>query len=333
MKKLLISCLLLNGIVAYAVDKGNGGDVIYCNETNSNGQTAKRLRVLDSVLMGGENAFQSVYRNSYKEAKDQMINHLSKTFPVFATNLKDFWDNYESKGNIQEGIFWISGIPKDIKDENLQVYLPKNCELELQAVVRVQETSILNKELLRFYYEPRYLKTLAEDKSDEFSWMIVHEFLRDFMKDAEKIRLANAFLHSEDFLKSSEDDILSFFSRVNVYLFYTHTDIISLREGLEKRLPALKEAKLQALEIMQKDPSQIRRKDRKVISSKLYELKKEMSNLVNQNIVMSTTYGTAALLVGNLQSYLPPQFVKDFNEVTKDMKKVVIDIQNYLNKL
>lgn len=191
-QSMILGMVLISG-AAFTNERGNGGDSVVCDG---------KLRTLDSVVMEQNSIYEIERSADSKESLDKIMTHLQVTLPSMNESLKNFIKTYEAKGDKEKKVFWIAGLPMDVKDENLFAGLPENCSEDLkQTVVRVE------KPFTRFYYDPKVLNDLAAN-TDELSWMLVHEWLRDYVEDADTIRFINAYLHSKDFFNDNDERVL-----------------------------------------------------------------------------------------------------------------------------
>jgi hypothetical protein len=102
--------------------------------------------------------------------------------------------------------------------------LPENCKSEVsgkgigivQTVVRTPQVGTI-----LYAYDPRTLLPLRESRALQFSYLMVHEWLRDFTGSPRAIRRVNRLLHSKGLERMSSD------------AFYTSLDNM----GLERHLP------------------------------------------------------------------------------------------------
>lgn len=173
-------------------EKGNGGDVVYC-EGN--------IHTLDSVIMMEERYFDINRQEHYEISIKRIQNHLRDTLPLLEQTFNKFLDNFKTKGNVEEGVFWVKGKLKNVADENLFVELPGRCDDEVkQVVVLVKEP------FKRYYYDASLIDKLSKN-ADELSWLFVHEWLRNYVDDSDVIRIINAYLHSEQFYQASEQEV------------------------------------------------------------------------------------------------------------------------------
>lgn len=221
--------------LAFAGSEGGGGDVIICGG---------KQRTLDSVVLEQDRFFNLLNYASTEEAMNQINTKLLQTLPQLGLSLTSFNNIYKSKGSNKEGVYWIRGVPKNVDDENLYVHIPESCQKDLyQAVVLVKEP------FYRYYYNPEILANL-EQENDELSWLLIHEWLRYEVDDADVIRIINGYLHSQDFIDSHEDEIkatLRKFGIESTGLSFSETEaanqhFIVFRVGYEKLLSDLEQA-------------------------------------------------------------------------------------------
>lgn len=196
----LIGTALIAASTSSAHEKGNGGDVVRCQPTATSGpRSVAHWRVLDSLVM--ESSFQIRSFATTEEAMDAIEKQLNATRPHLAIRLQIFRQARVKQTDLERGILWIKGIPKDLQDENLYVEVPKHCAPKPeQSVVRVSAQP------LRYYYNPAHFASLEPDR-DELSWLLVHEWLREFSNDAELIRIFNGYFHSQNFFSSDENSL------------------------------------------------------------------------------------------------------------------------------
>lgn len=207
MRKLIgLMAFLLVGPITNAKEpllneKGNGGDVVYC-EGN--------VHTLDSVVMMEERYFDINRQNHYEISIKRIQNHLKNTLPLMEQTLTKFLANFKAKGNVEEGVFWVKGKLKNVADENLFVELPSRCDDEVkQVVVLVKEP------FKRFYYDASIIDQLSKN-ADELSWLLVHEWLRNYVDDSDVIRIINAYLHSEQFYQANEEEVKETIVRLGI---------------------------------------------------------------------------------------------------------------------
>jgi len=200
MRKIILGTLLVASTVtaAKATGGGNGGDVIECYDSKSE---TWGYRTLDSVVMESQPFFTKVENRHTVEALDQIIQKFEETLPIMGAKLSEFRETFNKKSNSNHSVFWIDSKLYDVQDENLYIRLPEGCDDEI-----VQAVNLVKKPFKRFYYDSEVLK-LIEHEGDELSWLLVHEWLRDFVDDSDVIRIINAYLHSQEFLAAKDIEI------------------------------------------------------------------------------------------------------------------------------
>ncbi|MDX9731197.1 MAG: hypothetical protein RBT63_05450, partial [Bdellovibrionales bacterium] len=174
-------------------ERGNGGDVVRCSG---------KLRTLDSVVLKSESLqyFNYFELTNYKDSLRMIQTKLEETLPYYGVSLRKFLETYEAKADLNSSVFWIQGKVLDIKDENLFIELPKTCGSPIQAVV------LANHPITRYYYNKGLLDELAGN-GDEMSWLLIHEWLRPYIKDTDTLRILNGYFHSNQVLESTEKEI------------------------------------------------------------------------------------------------------------------------------
>lgn len=281
-KLLVLTCttFLISSAPAFAergTESGGGGDTVICNG---------KIRVLDSVTMEDASYLNIKVSENTELKLAEIENHLRKTLPNLGGSLHDFVRVFKQKGDLSMNTLWIKGDVKNINDENLFVELPKGCDNLMQAIVRVKSP------FKRYYYNQSTLTNLSKNK-DELSWMLVHEWLRDFTDDAEDIRILNAYLHSENFLVQGETEVQGTVKALinNNYNYtrlyssiasYLKNRELELKKSLSEITPILEKA--QKLEREYRNArSEIEKetllKELVIISDKLYELYNMPDNL------------------------------------------------------
>lgn len=194
MKKIILAIILIMNTQAILAgnEKGNGGDAVVCNG---------KIVTLDSVLMSDTNYFDIKRGSNYIDSINNIKNHFDSTLPLMGQALASFISTFNSKGSFGSGVIWVKGKVKDVADENLFVDLPAHCEKDvLQTIVLVKKPT------KRYFYDASIVEEL-EKNDDELSWLLIHEWLRDYLDDSDVIRVLNAYLHSEQFLSSSEIEV------------------------------------------------------------------------------------------------------------------------------
>ncbi|MCO4753134.1 MAG: hypothetical protein KC478_01565 [Bacteriovoracaceae bacterium] len=206
MKKLILGSLLTSTMtMAAATGGGNGGDVIKCSV---NGQSV--YRTLDSVVMESQPFFEKVEERNSETSMRQIVEKLKNTLPLMGKRLATFKETFDKKANDDRSIFWIDAKLYDVQDENLYIRIPENCDEKL-----LQAVNLVKSPFKRYYFDSEVLG-LIEKEGDELSWLIVHEWLRDFIDDSDVIRIVNAYIHSQDFLDASDIEVDETLGRLGI---------------------------------------------------------------------------------------------------------------------
>lgn len=201
----LLGSTMTVGAAMGATGGGNGGDVVRCVE---NGQEV--YRTLDSVVMANHPFYNPKLYQSSDEAIEAITAKFRETLPFMGIKFERFLETYENKVSEKRDAFWIESNLYDIEDENLHVKIPAHCDQEpIQAVNLVKEP------FTRYYYDSSVI-SLIEGVDAEFSWLMIHEWLRDYIDDADVIRIINSYLHSEDFLLDSEKAVEETLNRLGI---------------------------------------------------------------------------------------------------------------------
>ena len=120
MKNLIFGLVLIGAFnSAYAGDKGNGGDILKCEES---GVTV--YRTLDSVITKDQPFFERINYQSYDEALESILNHFNKTLPLMEVRSQNFLTTYKNKRNGKKDTFWVKTKLQQVNDENLYVAIP-----------------------------------------------------------------------------------------------------------------------------------------------------------------------------------------------------------------
>jgi hypothetical protein len=225
----MISVLLLPMQMAWAGGQavGNGGDGIRCLPSDQNSFNGlyvldyiesynPKLKLIEDKGATLERLWQIIYDKGMQPGglfDDNMI------LVNLANSLKAFYRDFESQ--IQVGVpdylSQITWAPQsfgllDIQDEDLIQRIPLNCQSVIQnsSITRLKIFQIVvrleNDSSFFFKYDPRMLKELFETSQFQFSYLIVHEWMREIIGETWNLRDVVNLIHSEQFLNASAQD-------------------------------------------------------------------------------------------------------------------------------
>lgn len=185
---------------------GNGGDLVDCRPEAGSKFAGKY--VLD--YLAGYNPAEALIDtdpNPLSTIRAKLYEfHRSREFEGLAMRLDGFVERLQSQRtgvpNYLSEYVWIPqpyGLV-DLEDEQLSQRIPANCYSRdgnrvalVQAVIRETRGSVL------FRYDSRELMALRRASPLQFSFLLIHEWLRDTYQDATVIRDLNRLLHSRAF--------------------------------------------------------------------------------------------------------------------------------------
>ena len=220
---MVFSCVVLKNIWAGG-HESHGGDLIYCQKSDDN--LFEGNYTLDYILTfrKSNNNEDIVDVESWEISRQRIQDILNNKIPILGKSFSEFisllgnYDDYGLSRIWEEAAFGLY----NISDENIKNKIPANCyngdEINLQQVViRRQET-----EIIRYSYDYEKLTQLRSARPLQFSFLMIHEWLRDYIQDPEMIRLVNRFFHSNQFEIQSIAQVAKFL-RVNGGLIMLHT--------------------------------------------------------------------------------------------------------------
>jgi len=196
---LLSLSLLIGGSLSADQEVGNGGDAVKCDWTED---SEEGYYFLDYIIarerqdaVGGLKKF-----SKPQFALDDIKKKLENSVPTLGKSLEQFMkvQNQAMGGKRQSRtarIVWMKerrGLIS-IKNKRLIAKLPSNCR-EIYQVIR--RSPRVNQTY--FYYDPWLLKKI-KGNSDQFSWLMVHEWLWSHTQNIQLVREVNEYVHSADF--------------------------------------------------------------------------------------------------------------------------------------
>lgn len=205
---------------------GNGGDTVFCVDSQKN--AFKGYYSLDYFITYQKktNNADIVPVNSWEESRSRILKHLKFHAPKLAESFEtflrgaDLLEPSSQPGIIESVRLWVEapfGLI-DIKDERLVRSVPANCLNQaasgsqfVQAIIRHR-----TKGLITYEYDYQVLEKLKAEAPLQFSYLIVHEWLWDVLKDVRAIRNVNRLLHSVTLENSSTSALQAILSGFGV---------------------------------------------------------------------------------------------------------------------
>ncbi len=187
------------------VTVGNGGDAVRC-EVSDNSSYAGYYS-FDYLMTLREDNSDLQELATWGDQRERLLGLFEQKYPDLERFFRDFLARIPGEDAVPpEQIYlqerlWLEAIYGlvDLEDEQAIRKLPPNCykkgaeknHLEvLQAVIRQK-----NESATIYNYDPEVLRQLRY-RPLQYSFLIVHEWLWDFVEDPEALRRINRFLHS-----------------------------------------------------------------------------------------------------------------------------------------
>jgi hypothetical protein len=240
MTRLFISLMMLFfGSLAYGLggqDVGNGGDVLICKSSPQN--QFNGAYVLDFVasyygqpIPKNEDAhfiktlWENLYQKSHDTVKDDRATDIHLAFTAMAQSLYLFYNSARTQvfaaPDFKNGFIWMAqpfGLV-DIQDENLAQQIPDNCKVDVNGELKVNLVQAIVREdkgtSSIYRYDPGTLKNLKQSSEYQFSYLLVHEWLRGAHPDSRELRDINMLLHSQDFLQANSIEAAKMLSNLS----------------------------------------------------------------------------------------------------------------------
>ncbi|MCK5884326.1 MAG: hypothetical protein KAG61_11605 [Bacteriovoracaceae bacterium] len=229
----LTNCLAMmpqEGLVINGDGRG-GGDVVYCRPDLSSSRYAG-LYTLD-YLLTRESDFDENSDEFFKFTNDSkaamnialsIASQLEGISPKASLSLQSFlrltgngsWVNNENRGDIFR--VWIpTARLRDYKDEDFINDLPANCygddgTMNISQMILRED---VNSNIL--YHYNKKLFTELKGSPLQMSYLLIHEWLRDYTVHAAVIRRVTHFLHSSEFFEAPPYKSVTAIKRMGIY--------------------------------------------------------------------------------------------------------------------
>lgn len=197
-----------------------GGDTILCRASTEN--QFEGYYTLDYLLKYKVEPTGPIKDSSFAAAVSRIGAIFKLHYPEILPLFYDFMNNVrnEKPGSHRLWIASDTGLV-DIKDENIVNEIPENCTyidhgirkpLLFQTVIR---KSFFDP--IQYLFNRQILEHQEKNNILQYSFFIVHEWLRDLTRDVEVIRKINWTLHSPLLEKMTRNDFVGMFSGLGVF--------------------------------------------------------------------------------------------------------------------
>lgn len=186
-----------------------GGDVVFCVSPD---QKVLSVHALDAL----------VYRGPAILTAERIKDELFKKLPLLGKELHEFLENVGNR-SLADPLYsnpffmryyiWDGHLNLvDLTDEKLgsnpsELVCPNGEPKLRQAVIRLEQNKVV-----RFIYDSEVLTALRTKPTDH-SFLLIHEWLRNYYSDSATLREINAYLHSGAFIDQNPAAVRAFFEK------------------------------------------------------------------------------------------------------------------------
>ncbi len=237
-KKILIVSvifILLDGLTSLALDSDReGGDIVTC----SNNPEASRYNGVFSLdyifshdyysnkpLYEKYKGYEFAENKSCEEHVDQIQKKISALYPKLGAGLKLFRNSFKS-GDGPKSIWFPAtrGSLVVIRPEEQLKKLPENCKAE--NITRIFQRQPFG-DRVKYLWDADNYNKIANENPLQCSYLQIHEWLRDFVKNTDRVNDITMFLHSEYFIKTGKKEAI----HNELYKLGTFIDIPGCQTG------------------------------------------------------------------------------------------------------
>ncbi|MGE0171689.1 MAG: hypothetical protein AB7T49_02850 [Oligoflexales bacterium] len=225
---------------AASIANANRGDVVFC-EASANANSFEGYYSLDYFATGAANIPKIVEVETWEKSMSRILGELSEKLPLFETSFQNFLKSYAQTASSEHTNLWravskitdMDGGLVGVSNADLEITLPGNCvvrkaesENVIQSVIRSYDNGTI-----KYTYDKDILSALANAKPLQFSFLMVHTWLKDFSGDIKVIREANKILHSSDLEALSPQDLRAALGGLGLPLIDCNAGIRNCPEG------------------------------------------------------------------------------------------------------
>jgi hypothetical protein len=230
----MIAALLMTLALAAGTDVGNGGDVVDCIPAASS--RFRGLHATDYLLTlgpGDEPLTADVSAGSLDQSLRRIQAQLDRLYPEMGLLFGEYTAELGNFTDWTRERIWTPAAHGliDVQDERIVRRLPANCTGGsdpgvvhlIQAVIRQ-----VRPRTVQYQVDFEILRRL-ELAPLQYSYLIVHEWLRDLTDDPETIRWANRLLHSRPLEQMDADTFKANLDGIGITLAHVGLDRVCLR--------------------------------------------------------------------------------------------------------
>lgn len=199
MKKLIFSSIFLMSFqfsFAGGLDVGNGGNVVQC-------AAKSKYLSLDYLLTkdSHEKYVKVVPAKNLNQSFQRILNLILQKLPKLHESFREFVEMVDNRDESKKYVWEVATYDLEMIQE-LDVQLPLMCRSNrgntdiLQAIIRKKPNSTGQ---IIFEYDEKILLKLKKEDPLQLSFLLVHEWLWNFVNEIEQLRKINYFLHSSLF--------------------------------------------------------------------------------------------------------------------------------------
>jgi hypothetical protein len=229
----LLILFTLTSNIGIAGGSGTGGGVeVRCTTDQNNGFSKDGFYLLDYVQASKEQrkSWTVSHGKDDRDSVDRIITHLKKVKRILQ-DIKNVFPggNVEAINNFPEKIgdhqLWYSWEVKLKKSEQINGFIPKNCEQNSDQVVTYKNE--------KYWYWGQGLSNLEENSIEQYAALYTHEMLRMFGMDTEQVLKWTPVFHDSEFLKLTGNSIFEYL-RIRGLIDQTQADIMKATKELLK---------------------------------------------------------------------------------------------------
>lgn len=190
---------------------GNGGDIVRC-------PIDSYYYTLDYVITRAQlNKVGKANVKTWRESLNRIQNLISQKMPTLSKSFSEFTQLLQNRTDFSKPYIWLAKTDlQDVNDEQYRSY--SGCSSWgnkgefYQVVIRNVVSQPSMPLQVVFQFDPEVFKFI-ENSALQHSYLVVHEWLWNIVKDAEQNRQLNWFIHSKLFDSYSPAQVQAYFAK------------------------------------------------------------------------------------------------------------------------